>query len=93
MSVIVVEPRAVAQDEIALDFLEGQFARAVLGIVMGLVGVLEEFRNAKAARVAVRLAEAAPLTGGLRFDLAEAESPAPKARRPAVIRQRSKRRR
>ena len=45
------------------------------------------------AIVAVRLAEAAPLTGGLRFDLAEAESPAPKARRPAVIRQRSKRRR
>ena len=44
------------------------------------------------AIVAVRLAEAAPLTGGLRFDLAEAES-APKARRPAVIGQRSKRRR
>jgi ribonuclease R len=45
------------------------------------------------AIVAVRLAEAAPLTGGLRFDLAEAESPAPKARRPAIVRQRSKRRR
>ena len=34
------------------------------------------------AIVAVRLAEAAPLTGGLRFDLAEAESPAPKAAGP-----------
>ena len=43
--------------------------------------------------VRVRLAEAAPLTGGLRFDLAEAaEAPQP-ARRPVPIRQRSKRRR
>jgi ribonuclease R len=39
----------------------------------------------------VRLAEAAPLTGGLRFDLAEAAE-APRAR-PAPIRQRSRRRR
>jgi ribonuclease R len=45
------------------------------------------------AIVAVRLAEAAPLTGGLRFDLAEAESAPGKTRRPAIIRQRSKRRR
>jgi ribonuclease R len=45
------------------------------------------------AIVAVRLAEAAPLTGGLRFELAEAETPASRARRPAVVRQRSKRRR
>ncbi|MDE2112316.1 MAG: ribonuclease R [Alphaproteobacteria bacterium] len=43
--------------------------------------------------VAVRLAEAAPLTGGLRFDLAEAAAPARDARRPAPIRPRSKRRR
>ncbi len=42
--------------------------------------------------VRVRLAEAAPLTGGLRFDLAEAAE-APRARRPAMIRPRSKRRR
>jgi ribonuclease R len=41
--------------------------------------------------VAVRLVEAAPLTGGLRFDLAEAETPTP--RRPAPLRPRSKRRR
>jgi ribonuclease R len=40
----------------------------------------------------VRLAEAAPLTGGLRFDLAEAAEP-PRTRRPAVLRQRSRRRR
>ena len=45
------------------------------------------------AIVAVRLAEAAPLTGGLRFDLAEAESSAPRTRRPAPIHLRSKRRR
>ncbi len=43
--------------------------------------------------VAVRLAEAAPLTGGLRFDLAEAAEPSKAARRPAPIRPRSKRRR
>jgi ribonuclease R len=43
--------------------------------------------------VAVRLAEAAPLTGGLRFDLAEAAAPSAKSRRPAAVRQRSKRRR
>ena len=43
--------------------------------------------------VAVRLAEAAPLTGGLRFDLAEAAEPSTAARRPAPIRPRSKRRR
>jgi ribonuclease R len=41
--------------------------------------------------IAVRLAEAAPLTGGLRFDLAEAETPKP--RRPTPVRPRSKRRR
>jgi ribonuclease R len=40
----------------------------------------------------VRLAEAAPLTGGLRFDLAEAEE-APPRRRVPVLRPRSKRRR
>lgn len=40
----------------------------------------------------VRLAEAAPLTGGLRFDLAEANE-APIKRRPPVVRPRSKRRR
>ncbi|MGA7676696.1 MAG: ribonuclease R [Rhizomicrobium sp.] len=45
------------------------------------------------AIVAVRLAEAAPLTGGLRFDLAEAGSLNTITRRPAVVRQRSKRRR
>ena len=43
--------------------------------------------------VRVRLAEAAPLTGGLRFDLAEAAEAPRTARRPAPIRQRSKRRR
>ena len=42
--------------------------------------------------VRVRLAEAAPLTGGLRFDLAEAAE-APRRHRPPPIRQRSKRRR
>ena len=45
------------------------------------------------AIVAVRLAEAAPLTGGLRFDLAEAAEAPPSARRPTVVRPRSKRRR
>jgi len=43
--------------------------------------------------VSVRLAEAAPLTGGLRFDLAEAAAPSQKPRRPVQIRPRSKRRR
>ncbi len=43
--------------------------------------------------VSVRLAEATPLTGGLRFDLAEAAAPSQKPRRPAVVRPRSKRRR
>jgi ribonuclease R len=43
--------------------------------------------------VSVRLAEAAPLTGGLRFDLAAAAEPSLKTRRPAVVRPRSKRRR
>jgi ribonuclease R len=43
--------------------------------------------------VRVRLAEAAPLTGGLRFDLAEAAEAPRTARRPPPIRQRSKRRR
>jgi ribonuclease R len=42
--------------------------------------------------VTVRLAEAAPLTGGLRFELAEATAPA-KPRRPPIVRPRSKRRR
>jgi ribonuclease R len=42
--------------------------------------------------VSVRLAEAAPLTGGLRFELAAAAVPA-KPRRPPVVRSRSKRRR
>jgi len=41
----------------------------------------------------VRLAEAAPLTGGLRFDLAEANEPSQVSRRPAAVRPRSKRRR
>jgi ribonuclease R len=41
--------------------------------------------------VSVRLAEAAPLTGGLRFELAEAA--APKPHRPPIVRPRSKRRR
>jgi ribonuclease R len=41
----------------------------------------------------VRLAEAAPLTGGLRFDLAEAVDATRVPRRPAPIRQRSRRRR
>jgi ribonuclease R len=45
------------------------------------------------AIVAVRLAEAAPLTGGLRFDLAEAEATSSKPRRPAPVHLRSKRRR
>jgi len=45
------------------------------------------------AIVAVRLAEAAPLTGGLRFDLAEAEAPSSNPRRPALVHLRSKRRR
>ena len=45
------------------------------------------------AIVAVRLAEAAPLTGGLRFDLAEAAEAPSTSRRPPPIRQRSKRRR
>jgi ribonuclease R len=43
--------------------------------------------------VRVRLAEAAPLTGGLRFDLAEAAEAPLSPRRPPPIRQRSKRRR
>ncbi len=43
--------------------------------------------------VRVRLAEAAPLTGGLRFDLAEAGETTRPPRRPAVIKPRSKRRR
>ena len=43
--------------------------------------------------VSVRLAEAAPLTGGMRFDLAEAATPSQKPRRPAIVRPRSKRRR
>jgi len=43
--------------------------------------------------VSVRLAEAAPLTGGLRFDLAAAAESSLKTRRPAVVRPRSKRRR
>ncbi len=42
--------------------------------------------------VAVRLAEAAPLTGGLRFDLAEAAEAPLKPRGPAIARPRSKRR-
>lgn len=41
----------------------------------------------------VRLAEAAPLTGGLRFDLAEANDAPLKKRRPPPARPRSKRRR
>jgi ribonuclease R len=45
------------------------------------------------ATVAVRLAEAAPLTGGLRFDLAEAEPPSSKPRRPPPVHPRSRRRR
>jgi ribonuclease R len=43
--------------------------------------------------VRVRLAEAAPLTGGLRFDLAEASESPRQQRRPPVVRPRSKRRR
>ena len=43
--------------------------------------------------VSVRLAEAAPLTGGMRFDLAEAAAPSQKPRRPVIVRPRSKRRR
>jgi ribonuclease R len=43
--------------------------------------------------VRVRLAEAAPLTGGLRFDLAEAAEAPHKTLRPQPVRQRSKRRR
>jgi ribonuclease R len=43
--------------------------------------------------VHVRLAEAAPLTGGLRFDLAEANEAPRQHRRPPVVRPRSKRRR
>ncbi len=43
--------------------------------------------------VRVRLAEAAPLTGGLRFDLAEAAEAPRQIRRPAPVRPRSKRRR
>ena len=41
----------------------------------------------------VKLAEAAPLTGGLRFDLAEANDAPIKRRRPPTVRPRSKRRR
>jgi ribonuclease R len=41
----------------------------------------------------VRLVEAAPITGGLRFDLAEAAEAPRTARRPPPIRPRSKRRR
>jgi ribonuclease R len=41
----------------------------------------------------VRLVEAAPITGGLRFDLAEAAEAPRMVRRPAQVRPRSKRRR
>ncbi len=43
--------------------------------------------------VRVKLVEAAPLTGGLRFDLAEASEAPRQHRRPPVVRPRSKRRR
>ena len=55
VGVVVVKARAVAQDEIALDFLEGQFAARVLRIVIRFIGVLPQFGGAKPARVAVRI--------------------------------------
>ena len=53
VGVVVVEAGAVAQDEVAFDLLEGEFALIVLGIVVGFVGILEEFADAEAAGVAV----------------------------------------
>lgn len=57
-----------------------------------LVGERTGTTYALGDRLKVKLAEAAPLTGGLRFDLAEANS-APVKRRPPVARPRSKKRR
>jgi hypothetical protein len=55
VGVVVVETRAVTQDQVALDFLEGEFALGVLRVVVGLVGVLHQLLHAKAARVAMRV--------------------------------------
>ena len=51
--VVVVEARAVAQDQVALDFLEGELALGVLRVVVGLVGVLHQLLHAEAAGVAM----------------------------------------
>src|SRR5436190_4380632 len=55
MRVIVVKARAIAENEVALDFAESEGALGVLREVVSLVDVLEEFLDAKSAGVAVRI--------------------------------------
>ena len=51
VGMVVVITGAVAQNKIALDFDEAQFAGRVLGEIRSLIGVLPQFLDVKAAHV------------------------------------------
>jgi hypothetical protein len=53
MGVIIVEARAIAENEVAFDFGETELALRVLGKVVCLVTVLAKFVHAKSAHVGV----------------------------------------
>ena len=55
VSMVVVKARAVAQDQVALDFLETQRPIAIDFKVSRLISVLEQFLSAEPARVAMRI--------------------------------------
>ena len=54
---VVVVACAVGEDEVALDFLEAKFPVLVLDEILRLVEILEEFFDAEAAHVLVRVFE------------------------------------
>ena len=55
MGVVVVEPGAVAQHQVALDFAKGERALRVLGEVVRFVGVLKQLLHSKAPRITMRI--------------------------------------
>ena len=57
MRVVVVEARAITEDEIALDLLKAERALLVDLVVGRLIRVLEQLRRSEAARVEVRVFE------------------------------------
>ena len=57
VGVVVVKARAVGEDEVALDFLEGERAVLIDLVIGGLVGVLHQLGGAETAGILVRVLE------------------------------------